>query len=108
MVNQGNPYTAGYEAAYREIYEILNDVGHHGTCGQCRPCGVIRETVEILMETLASKCTQEEFFSLAMILNRTNTRVEDSEGNLFIDIWGEMNGAVGEDGGYGWPKEGQS
>ena len=69
-INHGNPYTAGYEAAFREIYAAVNEEGHAASCGECRPCGVFKEIVELLMDTLASKCTQEEFFSLAMIFNR--------------------------------------
>ena len=51
MTTVGNPYTAGYEAAYREIYEVLADEEHPKECGTCRPCGVAKEVVEVLMET---------------------------------------------------------
>lgn len=82
-------YNDGYRAAYEEIYRILNDEQHQAECGECRACGVARQAVEILMESLASKMSQEEFFALAMILNRAGN---ESDGP---DWWGIMNDAAG-------------
>lgn len=96
-----NPYTAGYEAAYQEVYAILNDEPHQVHCGECRPCGLIKQVVEILMETLASRMTQEEFFSLAFILARTGHTAIDSQGYVRMDWWGRMNDATSEDDIHG-------
>ena len=106
MVNQGNPHTGGYEQAYREIYNVLNDDAHQQACGECRPCGVIQEIVEVLMETLAGKLTQDEFYTVAILLARTNTGVKDQDGRIRIDWWGEFNGATNPDGTYDWPEGG--
>ena len=102
MANQGNIHTAGYETAYRELYSIINSERHQQECGQCRPCGVIQEVIEVLMETLAGKLTQDEFFMVAILLARTGTGIRDSEGRIRIDWWGEMNNAMNDDGTYGW------
>lgn len=107
MTNQGNPYTAGYEAAYQELYQILHDEEHHRACGHCRPCGVMKEVAEVLMETLAGRMSQDEFYSLAILLTRTHTRVRDKNGNTRIDFWGELNNAVNPDGSYDWPEGGR-
>ena len=49
-------YTAGFQAAYEEIHLALS---------RCpRPHGII----DVLMDTLAGKLTQEEFFGLAIRL----------------------------------------
>ena len=106
MVNQGNPQNLGYEAAYREIYTVLNDDTHRQECGECRPCGVMDEVVEVLMETLAGKLTQDEFYAVAALLARTGTGVKDRDGYIKIDFWGELNNAINEDGTYGWPEGG--
>ena len=100
MATYENPYTAGYEAAYREIYAALNSAEHLDECGQCRPCGVAREIVEILMETLSKKLTQEEFFTLSFILARRNATLIDDKGYAKIDWWGILNDAASEDGTY--------
>ena len=81
MTMTENPYTAGYEAAYREIYASLND-GEHAICGECRPCGVVYEIGEILVETLANRLSQDEFFGLAVLLTQTNTSVKDLNGKV--------------------------
>ena len=73
-------YTSGYRAAYLKIGEIL---GHQP------------DNVNAVMETLAGKLTQDEFYGLAILLERTGTRIRDLEGNVCIDIWGEMNGCQG-------------
>lgn len=100
MATYGNPYTAGYEAAYSEIYAALNSADHLDECGECRPCGVAREIVEILMETLSRKLTQEEFFTLSFVLARRNATIIDSSDHVHIDWWGLLNDAVNEDGTY--------
>lgn len=100
-----DPYRAGCEAAYAEIYRVLSDERHVASCGECRPCGVARQAVEILMECLASRMSQDDFFELALILARTNTTVIDAEGHVIIDWWGEFNDAVNPDGTYEWREE---
>lgn len=102
MVSNGNPYVSGYETAYRELYAIINSESHQQECGQCRPCGIIQEVIEILMETLAGKLAQDEFYTVAILLARTNTGIKDSEGRIRIDWWGEFNNSVNVDGTYGW------
>ena len=108
MVNQGNPYTAGYEATYQEIYTVLGDDEHDRVHREheCRACGSTGEVIEVLMETLAGKLTQDEFYAVAILLARTGTGVKDRDGNVRIDWWGEMNDAVNEDGTYDWPEGG--
>ncbi len=54
MVSNGNIYVSGYETAYRELYSKINSETHQQECCECRPCGVIQEVIEILMETLGS------------------------------------------------------
>ena len=106
MVHKASPHTEGYEAAYREIYEIINDEGHQAECGECRPCGVILEVIEVLMETLAGKLSQDEFYMVAILLAKTGTGIRDNDGRIRIDWWGRLNAAIEEDGTYEWPKEG--
>ena len=102
MVNHGNIYKSGYETAYQEVYSIINSEGHLEQCGECRPCGIIQEVIEVLMETLAGKLSQSEFYTLAILLARTGTGVKDTEGRVRIDWWGHFNDAVNEDGTYDW------
>ena len=83
-----NIYTGGYEAAYREIHDIMGDC----PCNRDHAPAVI----EILMEILAGKLTQDEFYGLAILLEQTGTRIKDLDGTLSIDIWGEMNGCSEE------------
>ena len=45
MTTNKNSYLAGYEAAYAEIYRVLADEKHVGSCGECRPCGVAKQAV---------------------------------------------------------------
>ncbi len=90
-IHNTDSYNDGYRAAYEEIYRILNDETHQAECGECRACGVVKQAVEILMETLASKMTQDEFFALAMILNRAGNAGDT--GNR-LDWWGIMNDAI--------------
>ncbi len=87
-----NPYVSGYQAAYREVYAVLG-IEEVPTDG-----AAVIAVVEILMETLAGKLTQDEFFGLAILLEQTGTRIKDLEGNTRIDLWGEMNGCPGEAG----------
>ena len=83
-----NPHTGGYRAAYLEISEIL---GH-------QPDAATEAVVTVLMEALAGKLTQDELYGLALLLERTGTRVRDLDGAPYIDIWGEMNGCQEEGG----------
>ena len=57
------------------------------------------------METLAGKLTQDEFYVVAILLARTGTGVKDRDGNIRIDWWGELNGAINPDGTYDWPED---
>ncbi len=57
-----------------------------------------------MMETLAGRMSQSEFYSLAILLARTHTRTLDGNGNTRIDFWGEFNNAVNRDGTYDWPE----
>lgn len=107
MTTHMNPYTAGYQAAYDEIYRILNDEAHQKECGGCKPCGLIKNVVEVLMESLASRMSQEEFFGLALILARTGHTMIDGQGYVGLDAWAMMNGAVNEDGTYDWQEPGE-
>ena len=103
MLNGSNPHVSGYETAYRELYSIINSETHQQECGQCRPCGVIQEVIEVLMETLAGKLTQDELYTVATLLARTGTGIRDSEGRVLrIDWWGEFNNAVNGNGTYDW------
>ena len=95
-----NPYTTGYHAAYREVYAVLG-IEETPTDG-----AAVIAVVEILMETLAGKLTQAEFFGLAILLEQTGTRVRDLEGNPHIDIWGEMNGCSEENNDQFKPEDG--
>ncbi len=95
-MNGENPYTQGYETAYREIYQAFNSADHLEECGECRPCGVAKEIVEILMESLAGKLTQEEFFTLSFILARRNATIIDSSDHVRIDWWGLLNDVANE------------
>ncbi len=100
-----NIHVAGYRAAYDEVYHILNDQEHQAECGQCRACGLITNVVEVLMESLASKMSQDEFFGLALILARNNSTFIDGEGYVKVDTWGLLNGAVNPDGSYDWTED---
>lgn len=71
-------YQDGYEAAYREIYAAIDSDDHPANCGTCRACGVMRTVIEDMMITLSGKLSQDEFYTLAQILARANSR----EGNL--------------------------
>ena len=106
MANNRNIHNSGYETAYQELCSIIDNESHPGRCGECRPCGVIQEVMEVLMETLAGKLTQDEFYTLAILLARTGTSVKDSEGRTRVDWWGKFNNAVNEDGTYDWPEGG--
>ena len=41
----------------------------------------------------------------AALLARTGTGVKDRDGYIKIDFWGELNGAINEDGTYDFPRE---
>jgi len=100
MVEANNPHNSGYETAYRELYSIINSERH--------PDPATDAVITVLMETLAGKLTQDEFYGLAVLLERTGTRIRDLDGNVCIDIWGELNGAVNTDGTYDWEEGGHN
>ena len=91
MTTTGNPYTDGYEAAYREIRELLGDERK----------AEIDVVVTVLMETLAGKLSQDEFYGLAVLLEDTGTRIRDLDGNIAIDFWGMANGISASECGFG-------
>ena len=66
-----NLYAQGYEAAYRDMYAMLREENHARDCGTCRPCGVMKEVVENLLESWASRMTTKEFMNLALVLSRS-------------------------------------
>ncbi|MYC38087.1 MAG: hypothetical protein F4X66_14405 [Chloroflexi bacterium] len=72
-------YEAGYNAAYAEIYAALDDLDHPRRCDGCRPCEVMKATLEWMMQGLSRRLTQEEFYSLARVL-------KSAEGNA-IGEW---------------------
>ena len=65
-------YQDGYEAAYAEIYAAIDSDDHPKNCGTCRACGVMRTVLEDAMTTLGRKLSQDDFWALATILQRTN------------------------------------
>ena len=67
-------YEDGYNAAYAEIYATLDDLDHPHHCGGCRPCGVMRATLEWAMQSLSRKLTQDEFHSLAGLLAKAEAK----------------------------------
>ena len=60
--------TAGYNAAYAEIYAALDDLDHPRHCDGCRPCEVMKETLSWTMRSLSRHLSQDEFYTLASIL----------------------------------------
>ena len=77
-------FSAGYEAAYKDMYRIIQDEDHVKGCGKCRPCGVIKEITETLLETLAYKMTREEFFGLALALGRASPPKGNASGYFSV------------------------
>ena len=66
-------YTDGYQAAYSELYRTLDSDDHPASCGgHCRPCGVIKTSLETGMQRLAGMLTEGERISLARMLKRVN------------------------------------
>lgn len=93
-MENGNTFGAGREATYQEIYKVLADPHHIRRCGTCRVCGVIKQTVEVLTDSLADKLTRDELYGLAIILARTGNSTVDREGNVTIDLWREFDGTA--------------
>ena len=67
MNSQHRSYEDGYNAAYAEIYATLDDL-HPRQCDGCRPCEVMKATMEWAMRSLSRKLTHDEFYALAMLL----------------------------------------
>ena len=65
---------AEYDAAYAEIYAALDDLDHARKCGGCRPCEVMKATLEWMMQGLSRRLSQDEFYTLARILAKAETR----------------------------------
>ena len=68
MNSRSTSYQDGYNAAYGEIYGALDDLDHPRKCDGCRPCGVMKATMEWAMRSLSRKLTQDEFYALARLL----------------------------------------
>ena len=66
-------YEAGYNAAYAEIYATLDDEDHPRKCTGCRPCEVMKATIEWTMRSLSRRLSQDEFYALARILAKAET-----------------------------------
>ena len=66
-------HAAGREAAYAEIYATLDDLDHPRHCDGCRPCGVMKASLEWAMRSLSSNLGQDDFYALAGILARVET-----------------------------------
>lgn len=69
---ENNAYQQGYEDAYSEIYAAIDSDDHPANCGTCRACGVMRTVLEDAMTTLGRKLSQNDFWTLAAILQRAN------------------------------------
>lgn len=66
-------YIAGVEATFAEIYATIDDDDHPKVCGgDCRPCGVIRTSLEDGMRRIGARLTPDEFTALAGMLARVN------------------------------------
>ena len=61
-------FAAGRDAAYVEIYAALDDLDHPRRCDGCRPCEVMKATLEWMMRSLSRRLTQDEFYTLARVL----------------------------------------
>ena len=61
-------HATGYNAAYAEIYAALDDLDHPRRCDSCRPCEVMKATLECMMQGLSRRLSQEEFYTLARVL----------------------------------------
>ena len=66
--------TVGYNADYAEIYAALDDLHHPRHCDGCRPCEVMKATLEWMVQGLSRRLSQEEFYTLASILAKAETR----------------------------------
>ena len=67
-------YQDGYNAAYAEIYATLDDLDHPQGCKGCRPCEVMKATMEWAMRSLSRRLDTEEFFALAGLLAKAEAR----------------------------------
>ena len=54
-------YQQGHEAAYTEIYATVDSEDHHGKCGTCWACGVMRTVTEDTFMKLGQRLPQEGF-----------------------------------------------
>ena len=61
-------YAAGRDTAYSEIYAALDDLDHARKCDGCRPCEVMKATLEWMMQGLIRRLSQDEFYTLARVL----------------------------------------
>ena len=65
-------YQRGYDAAYAEIYAAIDSEDHPANYSTCKACGVMRMVLEDAMTTLGRKLSQDDFWTLATILERAN------------------------------------
>ena len=73
--------TVGYNQAYAEVYAALDDLDHPRHCDGCRACEVMQATLVWSMRSLSRHLSQDEFYTLARILAKAETRaVEDHQG----------------------------
>ena len=83
QMSENAGYAASRDAAYVEIYTALDDLDHARRCDGCRPCEVIKATLEWAMRSLSRNLSQDEFNALAKILAKAETRaVENQESTL--------------------------
>ena len=68
MNSQSRSYEDGYNTAYAEIYATLDDLDHPRQCDGCRPCEVMKATMEWAMRSLSRRLTDDEFYALARLL----------------------------------------
>ena len=71
-------HAAGRYAAYAEIYAALDDLDHARHCEGCRPCEVMKATLEWAMRSLSRDLDQDDFYTLARILATAEERSLDS------------------------------
>ena len=74
-MSQNIEYTAGRDSAYAEIYAALDDLDHARKCDACRPCEVMKATLEWMMQGLSRRLSQEEFYTLARVLKSAEGKV---------------------------------
>ena len=75
-------YAAGRDSAYAEIYATLDDLDHPRRCDGCRPCEVMKATLEWMMQGVSRRLSQEEFYTLARVLKSAEEKAQAEWGTL--------------------------